>query len=103
MLATGLLAPLGGCSAGYLPVDQQGRMTAIPPAASSSRAPGDTCGAGNLAYLVGKPKEEIPVALDLTRRRVICSTCEASGPPDPRRVTIAFDQASGLVTKIDCN
>ena len=62
----------------------------------------DTCGAAALANLVGRPRTQIPVPVDLTRRRVACTACPV--PPDVRldRVNILFNAQTGIVTKITC-
>ena len=62
----------------------------------------DTCGAAALAGLVGKPRTQIPIPVDLTRRRVACTACPVA--PDVRldRVNILFDAQTGLVTKVTC-
>jgi hypothetical protein len=97
------LLELLACAPRYLPVDDQGRTTVPPPPGSlSPRRRADTCGAGALAYLVGKPRSQIPVGVDLTRRRVVCAGCALSGPPDPKRATILFDPQSGDVTEVIC-
>ena len=106
---------LAGCQERYLSVDDAGRKTAAPPAMSAasgaaaappaagpSAVAGDTCGASALSYLIGKPKQQIPVAADLSRRRVVCATCDRPPDPDPQRATILFDAASGLVTAVRC-
>lgn len=129
LAAIGLAVSLGGCARDYLPVDQAGRHTALPPpaapataspspppaepapaaaasnpTAAPSPAPpaNDTCGAAGLMYLIGKPKTEIPVATDLSRRRVTCSTCAVTEDYRPDRVTIVFDQTTGLVQAVKC-
>ncbi len=112
---------LAGCQTRYLPVDDAGNHTALPPAASATAPPvappapsalpaapiplavlSDTCGAGALRYLIGKPKTQIPVPVDLSKRQVICTGCAAAPQNDPARVTILFDQTSGIVTEVMC-
>ena len=73
-----------------------------PPGSPSTAAPGDTCGAAALAYLVGKPRTEIPIPADLTRRRVVCTTCPVDAEVRPDRQTITYDTATKLVTKVAC-
>jgi len=95
---------LAGCQSRYLPVDDAGRTPAAPPpanvsAALSARA---TCGADKLQYLVGKSRLQIPVPVDMSKRRVACTTCVMSHLDDPSRVTILFDETSGLVTTVKC-
>ena len=104
VMAFGVLA---GCQSRYLPVDEAGSTTAVPPPANVSAPPPpasahDTCGADKLQYLIGKSRLQIPVAVDMSRRRVACTTCVLSNPEDPSRVTILFDQTSGLVTSVKC-
>lgn len=73
-----------------------------PPGSPSIGASGDTCGATELAYLVGKPRTEIPIPADLTRRRVVCTTCPLDADVRPERQTITYDTATKLVTKVAC-
>ena len=116
------LAALSGCKS-YLPVDAEGGRTALPPAAQSapSAAPtpqayappspppaaasgrgADTCGASALAYLVGRPRTEIPVPTDPARRRVTCTTCPVTQDLRPDRQTITYDAATGRVVGVTC-
>lgn len=113
-------ATLAGCKS-YLPVDAEGSRTALPPgqaaavAAPAAYAPPpaqappsysaakpDRCGASDLAYLVSKPRTEIPVPTDPGRRQVVCTTCPRA--PDVRtdRQTIVYDQGTGKVTGVTC-
>ena len=105
---------LAGC-ADRLPVDAADRHTALPPrtaaaeappapapAALAPPAPADTCGAAELAYLVGKPRTQISIPADLTRRRVVCTTCPVTQDVRPDRQTITYDSATNLVTKVGC-
>jgi hypothetical protein len=62
----------------------------------------DSCGAVDLQYLVGRPRTEIPIPVDPTRRRVVCSTCPVTQDYSPARQTILFDTQSGLVTAVKC-
>ena len=101
------LAMAGCTTKDYLPVNGGGGRTAV---AASSEAPpptrvsgaGDQCGAGPLQYLVGKSKDEIPVALEPSRRRVICTTCPATMDMRPDRQTIRYDEATKKVVSITC-
>ena len=98
-LAAAALMLAAGCQTRYLPVDDAGRTTAAPPpvrATPVSTAPSapDTCGAEKLRYLVGKSRLQIPVAVDMSKRRVICTTCVMSHLDDPLRTTIVFDEAT---------
>ena len=65
-------------------------------------APADQCGASDLAWLVGKPKTEIPVPLHPSLRRVVCTTCPRTEEYMPRRQTILFDLDTGVVQSVSC-
>ena len=79
-------------------------LISLPPAPISVPAlpPPDSCGAYELFYLVGKPRTEIPVPVDPTRRRVICTTCPRDSDVRPDRLTIEYDAVTGKVTKLQC-
>lgn len=107
----GVLPLLAACADTYLPVDAQGRHTAVAPRSPVSdlalappvtSARGDICGAASLQYLIGKPKAEAPVPIDPSRRRVYCSTCMITMDYRADRLDIVFDQTSGLVTAVKC-
>ncbi len=73
------------------------------PAPGAGRAyPRDACGAAALAGLVGKPRTQIPVPVDLTRRRVACTACPVAPDVKLDRVNILFDAQTGIVTRITC-
>jgi len=60
------------------------------------------CDAPSLAYLVGRRRIDIPVAVDFSRRRVTCTTCPPSEDRRPERTDILFDARTGLVTAVTC-
>jgi hypothetical protein len=62
----------------------------------------DTCGANSLAWLIGRPRTDIPVAVDMSRRRVACTACPVA--PDVRldRLNILFDANTGKVARLSC-
>lgn len=64
--------------------------------------PPDQCGAYLLPDLVGKPRQSIPVPVDLSKRRVVCTTCPMTEDFRPDRLTILYDADTGLVTKLEC-
>jgi hypothetical protein len=75
-----------------------------PPAAATLPAPtsNQLCDAPSLAYLVGRPRMEIPVPVDPSHRRVACTTCLAPQDYQPDRTDILFDAKTGLVTAVKC-
>lgn len=82
---------------------------AKPPAAASLPRPvlplvstKDTCGLAELAWLIGKPKTDIPVPVEPSRRRVYCATCAITQDYSPERQNIVFDPDSGLVMGLSC-
>jgi hypothetical protein len=74
------------------------RQTPVPAARPAS----DQCQAANFAYLVGRPKREIPVPVNPEQRRVACTTCPITDDFRPWRLNIFYDQATGLVTEVRC-
>jgi hypothetical protein len=72
-----------------------GGSTLMPAVQSSCEAP-------SLVYLIGKPKTQIPVPVDPSRRRVSCTTCPVTEDVRPERTDILFDQNTGLVTAVKC-
>lgn len=62
----------------------------------------DTCGLADLAWLIGKPKTDIPVPVEPTRRRVYCATCAVTQDFSPERQNIVFDADTGLVVGLNC-
>jgi hypothetical protein len=77
---------------------------AVPPGATPAPRPtNDQCGAADLQYLVGRPETEIPVAVDPTHRRVVCTTCPMTRDYRLDRQTILFNEKTHLVTSVACN
>lgn len=64
--------------------------------------PPDACGAYELQSLIGKPRTEVPVAIDPGRQRVACTTCPLGGEDDPERLNFLFDADTGLIKQIRC-
>jgi hypothetical protein len=60
------------------------------------------CEAASLAWLVGKPRTAIPVPVDLSNRRVSCTTCPVTQDYVPERTDILFDAQTGLITAVKC-
>jgi len=77
---------------------------AAPPSSTPAPRPTkDQCGAADLQYLVGRPETEIPVAVDPTHRRVVCTTCPMTRDYRLDRQTILFNEKTHLVTSVACN
>ncbi|MGO4408725.1 MULTISPECIES: hypothetical protein [unclassified Brevundimonas] len=62
----------------------------------------DMCKAGELQWLVGKPKTEIPVPVDVVNRRVACTTCPVTEDYSPYRLNIFYNQKTGIVERVGC-
>jgi len=65
-------------------------------------ASNDQCGAAALQYLVGRPRTEIPVPLQPSTRRVVCSTCVITQDYRADRQTIIFDGDTGIIKSVAC-
>jgi hypothetical protein len=74
----------------------------VAPVSVPAPPPPDQCGAYELASLVGKPRSEIPVPVNPSRRRVVCATCPKTMDFSPTRLTIEYDAGTGRVTKVAC-
>ena len=83
-----------------------GNLDSSPPSPVAEVVPGqakpDTCQASALAEFVGKPRAELPVATDLSRRQVVCTGCPMEPDVRPERQTITYDPKTGRVTKVAC-
>jgi len=62
----------------------------------------DMCKAGELQWLVGKPRAEIPVPVDVVNRRVACTTCPVTEDYSPYRLNIFYNQQTGIVERVSC-
>ena len=71
----------------------------LPPIAPTSR---DSCGADLLADLIGKPRTAIPVPVDPSSRRVVCTNCPRTMDFRPDRQTIEYNPDTGIVTSVSC-
>jgi hypothetical protein len=76
------------------------KVEAPPP--MPAEEPKDSCGAKPLQYLVGKPKGEIPVPVDPTKRRVTCTSCPVTMDYSPERLNILFDADTGIIKEVKC-
>ena len=66
------------------------------------RNPNDMCNAAPLQYLVGRPRTEIPVPLQPSTRRVVCSSCVITRDYRADRQTIVFDSETGIIKSVAC-
>ncbi|MBW8882293.1 MAG: proteinase inhibitor i78 [Asticcacaulis sp.] len=76
--------------------------TPAPVAPEFKPVTGDSCGAHELQWLVGKPRTDIPVPLNPGKRRVVCSTCVITMDYSADRQTIVFDTDTGLIQSVKC-
>ncbi|HWW12510.1 MAG TPA: hypothetical protein VN018_08330 [Brevundimonas sp.] len=74
-----------------------------PVGSRNPQTPGaDLCRAGDLQYLVGKPKADIPVPVDVVNRRVTCTTCPVTEDFSPYRLNIFFNERTQIVEQVRC-
>lgn len=64
--------------------------------------PPDQCGAAALQHLVGQPRTEIPVPVDVTSRRVTCTECPLTEDYSATRLNILYDRDTGLIERVYC-
>ena len=62
----------------------------------------DLCRAGEMQWLVGKPKTDIPVPVDVVNRRVTCTTCPVTEDYSPHRLNIFFDEQTNIIEQVRC-
>ncbi|MDQ8029527.1 MAG: hypothetical protein REJ23_12445 [Brevundimonas sp.] len=62
----------------------------------------DLCRAGDLQNLVGKPRSEIPVPVDVVNRRVTCTTCPVTEDYSPYRLNIFYNEQTHLIEQVRC-
>lgn len=69
-----------------------------------SRMPNDPdlCRASELRWLIGQPRSEIPVPVEVVTRRVTCTTCPVTRDFSPYRLNIFYDQSTGIVQDVRC-
>jgi hypothetical protein len=98
---TAVAALLLGCggSSSPGPINGGGAPRPIPP---PNIGPADQCGALRLQHLVGRPRTEIPVPVDVSSRRVTCTECPLTEDYSAGRLNILFDRDTGLVERVYC-
>lgn len=84
------------------PITPAPRPAPAEPAPPPPETPRDQCGAADLQRLVGRPRTEIPVPVDPSKRRVACTTCPVTQDYRPDRLNIFFDSESGIVKEVRC-
>jgi hypothetical protein len=62
----------------------------------------DMCRAGEMQWLVGKPKTDIPVPVDVVNRRVTCTNCPVTEDFSPYRLNIFFNAQTQIVEQVRC-
>ena len=62
----------------------------------------DLCKAGEMQYLVGKPRTEIPVPVDVVNRRVTCTACAITEEFSAYRLNIFYDRETGIIEQVRC-
>lgn len=60
------------------------------------------CKADEFQWLIGKPRSEIPVPVDVVNRRVACTTCPITEDYSPYRLNIFYNQRTGLIEQVRC-
>ncbi|WP_396593635.1 I78 family peptidase inhibitor [Brevundimonas sp. R86498] len=63
---------------------------------------GDLCKARELQYLVGRPRSEIPVPVEVVNRRVVCTTCPVTMDFSPYRLNIFYNAETQIVEQVRC-
>lgn len=100
----GLLAAplvlLAACTNGPIPPPAESPPPI--PAYEPRPVPRDQCGAETLQHLVGQPRTEIPVPVDVSNRRVTCTDCPLTEDYSPNRLNILFDRDTELVERVYC-
>lgn len=62
----------------------------------------DLCKAGEMQWLVGRTKAEIPVPVDVVNRRVTCTTCPVTQDFSPYRLNVFYDEKTEVIEQVRC-
>ncbi|WP_333590236.1 hypothetical protein [Brevundimonas sp.] len=62
----------------------------------------DQCKAGEMQWLVGKPRTDIPVPVEVVNRRVTCTTCPITEDYSAYRLNIFFNHETGIIEQVRC-
>lgn len=98
LLASAVLA-LAACGGGSATAPSRPAQSGPPVTEPPS---GDQCGAAQLQVLVGQPRTSIPVPVDVTSRRVTCTSCPMTEDYSPSRLNILYNRDTGLVERVFC-
>ena len=60
------------------------------------------CEAGEMQWLVGRTKAEIPVPVDVVNRRVTCTTCPVTQDFSPYRLNVFYDEKTEVIEQVRC-
>ena len=108
LIGLSLLA-LAGCSSPYAtsatvpaPVAVEIARQSQPVGTHMPQNNADMCKAGELQWLVGRPRSEIPVPVDVVNRRVACTTCPVTEDYSPYRLNIFYDARTGVGERVSC-
>lgn len=93
-----VVAWLSGCGGPAAPAGPSDPARPAPPPPPSV----DQCGAVALQYLIGQPRTEIPVPVDVTSRRVTCTECPLTEDYSPSRLNILYNRDTGLIERVYC-
>jgi hypothetical protein len=105
LIAVALLAACSSTPAGDVPAARAVEAAQLnqPVGSRNPQNPtADLCRAGDLQYLVGKPKTDIPVPVDVVNRRVTCTTCPVTEDFSPYRLNIFFNERTQIVEQVRC-
>ena len=62
----------------------------------------DLCKAADFQYLVGRPRTEIPVPVEVVSRRVVCTTCPVTMDFSAYRLNIFYNDQTDIVEQVRC-
>jgi hypothetical protein len=101
------LALLAGCSTPVAdaPAPRTIEQAQMNPPVGSRMPTGqtdDVCKAGEMQYLVGRSRTEIPVPVDVVNRRVTCTTCPVTHDFSAYRLNILYNEQTGVIEQVRC-
>ncbi len=81
-------------------------MAACAPVDSGSAMPPDDgptqCKADQYRHLIGRNRSEIPATPAGQTWRVTCTTCPVTMDYNPNRLNIFYDEATGVIRRVEC-